>query len=95
MGADTLIGGSGNDTMFGGLGADVIRAGSGEDVINGGAGTNQMYGGSEATTFYAENGTADQIFAGSAANDSLFYSASDNYVIESGSIPMENIALVS
>lgn len=95
MGADTLIGGSGNDTMFGGLGADVIRAGSGEDVINGGAGTNQMYGGSEATTFYAENGTADQIFAGSAANDSLFYSASDNYVIESGSIPTENIALVS
>jgi Ca2+-binding RTX toxin-like protein len=94
-GADTIVGGTGDETLFGGLGADVITGGSGDDQINGGAGTNQMHAGTGTDAFYAENGTADQIFAGSATNDTLFYSASDNYVIESGAIPPGNITLVS
>ena len=43
-----------------------------------------MYGGAEATQFYAENGVADQIFAGSATNDVLFYTTADSPIIESG-----------
>jgi hypothetical protein len=54
-----------------------------------------MYGGAEATQFYAENGTDDQVFAGSAANDVLFYTASDSPVIESGSIAAGNQTLVA
>jgi uncharacterized repeat protein (TIGR03803 family) len=94
-GADTLVGGSGGDTLEGGLGSDILRSGSGEDQLNGGAGFNQMYGGAEATQFYAENGTDDQVFAGSAANDVLFYTASDSPVIESGSIAAGNQTLVA
>jgi hypothetical protein len=66
---------------------------SGEHQLNGGAGVNQMYGGTETTTFYAVNRTGDEIFAGSATNETLFYSASDNPITESGIIPPANKTL--
>ncbi len=94
QGDDTLAGGKGNDTIFGSLGNDLLRGGLGDDSLNGGAGTNQMYGGQGNNTFYAVNGAADQIFAGAATNDSLFYSSSDNPIIESGVIPAGNKMLV-
>ncbi len=90
-GDDTLCGGKGNDTLFGSLGNDILRGGLGDDSLNGGAGTNQLYGGQGNNTFYCVNGTADQIFAGAATNDSLIYGSSDNYIIESGTIPPGNI----
>jgi cyclophilin family peptidyl-prolyl cis-trans isomerase len=93
-GDDTLLGGKGNDTLFGGPGNDLMHGGLGDDYLNGGAGTDYMSGGAGNNTFYAVNGTADQIFAGTATNDSLFYSTSDNPVIESGSIPAGNKTLV-
>jgi uncharacterized repeat protein (TIGR03803 family) len=93
MGDDVLAGGKGNDTLFGSLGNDTMRGGLGDDSLNGGAGTNQLYGGQGNNTFYAVNGTADQIFAGAATNDSLIYGTSDNYVIESGTIPPGNVTL--
>jgi len=92
-GDDTLAGGKGNDTLFGSLGNDILRGGLGDDSLNGGAGTNQFYGGQGNNIFYAVNGTADQIFAGAATNDSLIYGSSDNYIIESGVIPPGNITL--
>jgi hypothetical protein len=49
-----------------------------------------LIGGAGVNTFVAVNGTDDQIFVGSATNDLLYYSTSDNPVIESGSIPPGN-----
>jgi hypothetical protein len=92
-GDDLLAGGKGNDTLFGGLGNDTLRGALGDDSLNGGAGTNQFYGGQGNNTFYCVNGTADQIFAGAATNDSLIYGSSDNYIIESGVIPPGNVTL--
>jgi hypothetical protein len=92
-GDDILAGGKGNDTLFGGLGNDTLRGALGDDSLNGGAGTNQLYGGQGNNIFYAVNGTADQIFAGAATNDSLIYGSSDNYIIESGVIPPGNVTL--
>jgi Ca2+-binding RTX toxin-like protein len=94
-GDDTLLGGKGNDTLFGGPGNDLMHGGLGDDYLNGGSGTDYMSAGAGNNTFYAVNGTADQIFAGTATNDSLFYSTSDNPIIESGSIPAGNQTLVS
>jgi len=93
QGDDVLAGGKGNDTLFGSLGNDTMRGGLGDDSLNGGAGTNQFYGGQGNNSFYAVNGTADQLFAGAATNDSLIYGPSDNYIIESGTIPPGNITL--
>jgi Ca2+-binding RTX toxin-like protein len=90
-GDDLLAGGKGNDTLLGGVGNDTLRGALGDDSLNGGAGTNQLYGGQGDNIFDAVNGTADQIFAGAAANDSVLYGSSDNYVIESGAIPPGNM----
>jgi len=92
-GDDLLAGGKGNDTLLGGLGNDTLRGALGDDSLNGGAGTNQLYGGQGNNVFYCVNGTDDQIFVGAATNDSLIYSPSDNYIIESGTIPPGNITL--
>ena len=94
-GDDTLAGGKGNDTLFGSLGNDLLRGGLGDDSLNGGAGANQLYGGQGNNTFYCVNGTDDQIFAGAATNDSLIYGTNDNYILESGAIPPENISVVA
>jgi Ca2+-binding RTX toxin-like protein len=94
-GDDTLLGGKGNDTLFGGPGNDLMHGGLGDDYLNGGAGTDYMSAGAGNNTFYAVNGTADQVFAGTATNDSLFYSTADSPIIESGSIPAGNQTLVS
>jgi probable HAF family extracellular repeat protein len=93
-GDDTLLGGKGNDTLFGGPGNDLMHGGLGDDYLNGGAGTDYMSGGAGNNTFYAVNGTADQVFAGTATNDSLFYSTADNPIIESGVISAGNQTLV-
>jgi probable HAF family extracellular repeat protein len=95
QGADSLSAGTGNDSLLGGLGNDTIRGGVGADYLNGGGGTNQLIGGAGVNTFYAANGVADQIFAGSATNDVLFYSNSDNPIIESGTIAAGNRTLVA
>jgi Ca2+-binding RTX toxin-like protein len=92
-GDDLLCGGKGNDTIFGSLGNDTLRGGLGDDSLNGGAGTNQFYGGQGNNIFYAVNGTLDQLFAGAATNDSVIYGPSDNYIIESGTIPPGNVTL--
>ena len=94
-GFDSITAGTGNDTIFGGLGNDTLRGGPGDDVLNGGAGTNKLHGGTGINAFYAVNGTADRIFAGTAANDSLFYSTADNPIIVTGTIPPANIAVVA
>jgi hypothetical protein len=94
QGDDVLAGGKGNDTLFGSLGNDTLRGGLGDDSLSGGAGTNQLYGGQGDNIFYAVNGTADQIFAGGAANDSLIYSSGDNYILETGTLPPGNVTLV-
>ena len=94
-GADSLVAGSGNDTLLGGADDDTLHGGAGDDLLNGNAGTNKLRGGAGNNTFYAVSGTDDQIFVGSAANDSLFYGAGDQFVIESGSIPPGNQTLVS
>jgi len=96
QGADSITAGTGNDSLFGGLGPDTLQGGPGNDYLNGGAGTNHMIGGAgNTTTFYAANGTNDEIFAGSATNDTLFFSTDDNPIIETGSIPSGNTILVS
>jgi Ca2+-binding RTX toxin-like protein len=95
QGDDLLCGGKGNDTIFGSLGNDTLRGGLGDNSLDGGAGTNQLYGGLGNNVFYAVDGTADQIFAGAATNDSLFYSTTDNPIFESGTIPAGNQTLVS
>jgi Ca2+-binding RTX toxin-like protein len=91
---DSLAGGQGNDTILGGLGNDTIRGALGDDSLNGGAGTNQLTGGQGNNTFYAVNGTSDRIFAGTATDDSLFYSTADSPIIESGTLPPGNQILV-
>jgi cyclophilin family peptidyl-prolyl cis-trans isomerase len=93
QGDDSLAGGKGNDTILGGQGNDTLRGALGDDSLNGGAGTNQFYGGQGNNIFYAVNGTADELFVGAATNDSLIYGSSDNYIIESGTIPPGNITL--
>ena len=90
MGDDVLAGGKGNDTIFGSLGNDTLRGGLGDDSLNGGAGTNQLYGGQGNNIFYAVNGTADEIFAGAATNDSVIYGPNDHYIIETGIIRSGN-----
>jgi hypothetical protein len=94
-GADSIHGGQGNDTLNGGLGNDFLQGGKGDDYLNGGAGTNVLYGGQGNNTFYAVNGSADQVFAGAATNDSLFYSTSDDPIVETGAIPGSNKTLIS
>jgi len=91
QGMDLLIAGTGNDDIFGGLGNDTLRGGAGNDILNGGAGVNVLHNGpGNNVVFYAVNGTNDQIFAAAATNDSLFFSPSDHFIIESGSIPPGN-----
>jgi Ca2+-binding RTX toxin-like protein len=95
QGADSLVAGAGNDSLYSGLGNDTLQGGSGNDYLNGGAGTNVMTGGSgNNTVFYAVNGLDDQIFAGSATHDTLFYSTIDHPVMESGTIAPGNQMLV-
>ncbi len=94
-GNDTLGGGQGNDSIQGGPGDDSAKGGAGDDYLNGGAGTDYMSAGAGNNTFYAVNGTADQVFAGTATNDSLFYSTADSPIIESGVISAGNQTLVS
>lgn len=85
---DSITAGTGNDTIFGGLGNDTLHGGVGDDVLDGGGGANALHTGpGNNTVFYAVNGTGDQIFAGAANNDTLFYSSSDNPVVETGTIP--------
>jgi Ca2+-binding RTX toxin-like protein len=90
QGDDTLVGGQGNDYLIGSLGNDVLRGGLGDDTLNAGGGFNQLTGGQGNNTFYAETGTGDQIFAGAATNDILYYTTADNPILETGVISPGN-----
>ena len=72
VGADEIVGDSGNDVITGYRGADylegergddIIRAGNGRDEIWGGLGSDNLYGGFGKNTFYEEDdGSVDKIY---------------------------------
>jgi Ca2+-binding RTX toxin-like protein len=60
-----LVGGPGGDWLIGGPGPDVLRGWSGEDRIVGGSGHDLLLGGLQNDTFFARDGTRDDVRGGS------------------------------
>jgi Ca2+-binding RTX toxin-like protein len=59
-----LIGGPGADWLIGTAGPDTLRGRSGEDRIIGGSGRDLLFGGRQNDTFFARDGTRDQVRGG-------------------------------
>ena len=69
LGADILIGDSGDNTLNGGGGADTLRGGLGRDTLGGGLGNDTLDAGAGADTLIG--GSGNDILTGGAGRDRM------------------------
>ncbi|NVK19208.1 MAG: FecR domain-containing protein [Methylocystaceae bacterium] len=70
-GDDTIDGGADDDTIYGGKGNDIVNGDDGEDKLHDGDGTDVISGGEGNDTFYADDDTGNDSFAGGAGQNTL------------------------